>query len=98
MAIVSIKERRILEVNQALCALYGLDRAALLGSTTASHAYGILPAGRERFYAVLSAEGRVRDVRGEVREALLNAVRMPHHGEECVLVTSLELPQHGRGG
>ena len=101
MAIISIQERRILEVNQALCALYGLDRSALLGSTTASHAYGVLPQDRERFYAVLSAEGRVsnlslrvRDVQGEVREALLNAVRMPYLGEECVLVTSLELPRH----
>ncbi|MDR7267392.1 PAS domain S-box-containing protein [Pelomonas saccharophila] len=99
MAIVSIQERRIVEVNQTLCDLYSLDRAALLGSTTALHAYGLLPEDRERFYAVLSAEGRVsnlalrvRDVHGEVREALLNAVPMPYLGEECVLVTSLELP------
>lgn len=99
MAIVSIGERRIIEVNQALCALYALDRAALLGSTTASHAYGILPDDRERFYAVLAAEGRVnhlplriRTVRGDVREAVFNAVRMPYLGQDCFLVTSLELP------
>lgn len=104
MAIVSIRERRIVEVNQALCVLYGLDRAVLVGSTTALHAYGLLPEDRERFYAVLAAEGRVsnltlriRDVHAEVREAILNAVRMPYLGEECFLVTSLELPQHGRG-
>jgi PAS domain S-box-containing protein len=102
MAIVSIRERRIVEVNQALCSLYGLDRAALVGSTTALHAYGLLPEDRERFYAVMAAEGRVsnltlriRDVHGEVREAILNAARMPYLGEECFLVTSLELPQHG---
>ncbi|MFG6488493.1 GAF domain-containing protein [Roseateles sp. BYS78W] len=98
MAIVSIQERRIIEVNQALCALYGLERNELLGSTTASHAYGILPEDRERFYDVLVAEGkvsnlslRVRDARGEVRDAILNAVRMPYLGQECFLVTSLEL-------
>jgi PAS domain S-box-containing protein len=98
MAIVSIRDRRIIEVNQALCALYGLDRAELLGSTTASHAYGMLPQDRERFYEVLTAEGRVsnlplriRDTRGEVRDAILNAVRMPYMGQECFLVTSLEL-------
>lgn len=101
MAIVSIAERRIVEVNQALCALYGLDRQALLGSTTALHAYGLLPEDRERFYAVLAAEGRVsnlalraKGVHGELRELILNAVRMPYLGEECVLVTSLELPRH----
>lgn len=102
MAIVSIKERRILEVNQTLCALYGLDRAALVGSTTALHAYGLLPEDRERFYATLAAEGRIsnltlriKDVHGEVREAVLNAVRMPYLGEECFLVTSMELPTGG---
>jgi len=102
MAIVSIKERRIVEVNQALCARYGQDRAALLGSTTALHAYGLLPEDRERFYAVLAAEGqvsnltlRIRDVHGKVRDAILNAVRMPYLGEECFLVTSLELSTRG---
>lgn len=100
MAIVSIEARRIVEVNQALCALYGLDRATLLGSTTGLHAYGLLPDDRERFYAVLAAEGRVnnltlriRDVHGEVHEAILNAVRIPYLGEECFLVTSMELPR-----
>ena len=100
IAIVSIRERRILEVNEALCALYGLDRAALLDSTTASHAYGILPEDRERFYAVLRAEGRIsnltlriRDMHGEVREAILNAAPRPYLGEDCILVSSLELPR-----
>jgi len=104
MAIVSIQERRIVEVNQALCALYGLERAELLGSTTASHAYGIVPEDRERFYRVLQADGRVsnltlrvRDVHGEMRDAVLNAVRMPYLGEECVLITSMELPPRGSG-
>ncbi len=102
MAIVSIQERCILEVNEALCALYGLDRAALVGSTTALHAYGLLPEDRERFYAVLTAEGRVsnlalriRNVHGEVREAIINAVRMPYLGQECFLVTSIELSPRG---
>lgn len=102
MAIVSIGERRIVEVNQALCVLYGLDRAELLGSTTASHAYGIVPEDRERFYQVLQVDGRVsnltvrvRDGHGEVRNVVLNAVRMPYLGEECFLVTSMELGSRG---
>jgi PAS domain S-box-containing protein len=98
MAIISIRERRIVEVNQALCELYGLDREVLLGSTTASHAYGILPDDRERFYAVLAEHGRVsnlplrvRDTGDVIRDVILNAVRLPYMGEECMLVTSLEL-------
>jgi PAS domain S-box-containing protein len=102
MAIVSIQERRIIEVNEALCTLYGLDRAALLGSATALHAYGLLPEDRERFYAELEAQGRVtnlslrvRNVHGEVHDVVLNAVRMPYLGEECVLITSMELTPRG---
>nr|WP_255719741.1 GAF domain-containing protein [Pelomonas sp. P8] len=98
MAIVSIRDRRIVDVNQALCERYGLQRAELLGAATASLAYGTLPEDRERFYQVLLAEGRVSDLplrmrnrRGEMRDAILNAVRLPYLGEECVLVTSLEL-------
>ncbi len=98
MAILSIRDRRIVEVNQALCERYGLDRPALLGSSTASHAYGILPEDRERFYEVLMAQGSVRNLNvrvrypsGAIRRAILNAVPMQHLGEACCLVTSLEL-------
>lgn len=98
MAIVAIEGRRIVEVNQALCKLYGLAREELLGSTTASQAYGLLPEDRERFYEVLAAEGRVSNLRlkvrqasGEIRGAILNAVPLPYLGEECFLVTSLDL-------
>lgn len=98
MAIVSIPERRIVEVNDALCRLYGLAREALLGSTTGSHAYGILPEDRERFYEVLMRDGKVsnlplrlRATNGEVRGVLLNAVPLPYLGQPCCLVTSLEL-------
>lgn len=98
MAIVSVRDRRIMEVNQALCERYGLDRLALLGSSTASHAYGILPEDRERFYAELAAQGsvrnldlRVRHPNGDIRRAIVNAVPLQHLGEACCLVTSLEL-------
>ena len=87
MAIISIPERRIVEVNDALCRLYGLAREALLGSTTASHAYGILPEDRERFYEALMRDGKVsnlalrlRAAGGEVRGTLLNAVPLPYLG------------------
>jgi hypothetical protein len=63
-----------------------------------------VPECRERFYQVLQADGRVsnltlrvRDVHGEVRDAVFNAVRMPYLGGECFLVTSMELalvPRH----
>lgn len=42
---------------------------------------------------------RVRDTAGLIRDVILNAVRLPYMGEECMLVTSLELgprtPQAG---
>ncbi|OWQ45863.1 hypothetical protein CDL60_18625 [Roseateles noduli] len=104
MAIVAVKDRRIVMVNQALCQRYGKSEGEILGTSTASHAYGVLPEDRDRFYRVLATQGRVRDLRlrlrtssGEAVPVILSAEPIEHLGEACCLITSLELQPTGPG-
>lgn len=98
MAIVSTDERRILEANLALLRHYGLGRAEVLGSSTASHAYGALPEDRELFYRTLSANGhvrdlvlRMRDTEGMVHRSVFNAEPIDYLGKSCCLVTAANI-------
>lgn len=105
MAIVSVEDRRIVEANAALCQRYGRTREAVVGTTTASHAYGVIPEDRDVFYRVLGTEGRVtdmvvrlRDLTGAIHPAVLNAEPIDYQGQRCCLIISLELqrvPGHG---
>lgn len=98
MAIVALAERRIVDANQALCQRYGKRAEELVGTDTASHAYGVIPEDRDLFYRTLQTEGRVRALQVRVREAggtiapiLLSAERLDYLGQPCVLITSMEL-------
>ncbi|MDH0863832.1 GAF domain-containing protein [Mitsuaria sp. GD03876] len=98
MAIVSVADRRIVEANPALCRRYGRSRDEVIGTTTASHAYGVIAEDRDLFYRVLVAEGhvndmavRMRDAAGQVRPAVLNAEPLEYLGQPCCLIISLEL-------
>lgn len=100
MAIVSIAERRILEVNEALCKWYGMAREDIVGTATASHPYGVVAEDRDLFYSTLSSKGRVsnlvlrvRDAHGVEHEEVFNAEPMEYLGQACCLVTSLNLQQ-----
>jgi PAS domain S-box-containing protein len=104
MAIVAVKDRRIVEANQALCQRYGKSEGEILGTSTASHAYGVLQEDRDLFYRVLATTGRVRDLRlrlqganGQVTPVILSAEPIEHLGEACCLITSLELQPTGAG-
>lgn len=105
MAILSIADRRILEVNDALCSWYGMDRADIIGSVSSAHAYGLVPEDREQFYRTLNADGkvrnlvlRVRDARGLEHQEVFNAKPIEYLGQACCLVTSVNLPWiDGRG-
>lgn len=93
MAIVSIGGRRIVEANAALLGHYGLDKAAVLGTETSAHAYGLLPEDRDLFYRTLSTNGHVRDLvlpmrdaEGVMRHSVFNAEPIEYLGEACCLV------------
>ncbi|HLO95795.1 MAG TPA: GAF domain-containing protein [Burkholderiaceae bacterium] len=94
MAILSIAERRILEVNEAMCAWHGMSRADIIGSITASLARGLVEQDRDQFYRTLNAEGRVsnlmltvRDAQGREHQEVFSAQPMDYLGQACCLVT-----------
>lgn len=98
MAIVAIAERRILEANEALCDRYSKSREAMVGTQTASHAYGLLPEDRDVFYATLGSQGRVRnlvlrvrDAQGAVHQEVFNADPLNYLGMSCCLISSFDL-------
>lgn len=62
MAIVSVADRRLVEVNEALSRRYRMKHDAIVGTPTASHAYGVVPEDRDLFYRILNTKGRVRNL------------------------------------
>jgi len=98
MVIVSVADRRIVEANQALCQRYGKRVEDVVGTQTASHAYGVIASDRDLFYQTLQTQGRVRGLQLRVRVAdgtiapvMLSAEPMDYLGQSCVLITSMEL-------
>ena len=98
MAIVAVADRRIIDANPAMCHRYGLSLPDIIGTTTASHAYGVIPEDRDLFYDILKSQGRVndlalriRDRAGDIRPAVVNAVPLEYLGQQCCLIISLEL-------
>ena len=97
-AIIAIADRRVLDVNDAMCELHGVTREALLGRTTDSLAYHSVVEDRERFYAALARDGRVRNMivrmtndadRSQVE--LMSAEPIDHFGQPCVIFMSLDI-------
>lgn len=106
MAILLIAERRILEVNEAMCSWYGMGRAEIIGSITATLARGLVEQDRDQFYRTLNAEGRVsnlvltvRDAQGREHQEVFSAQPMDYLGRACCLVTCFNLQGiDARGG
>ena len=97
-AIISIDDRRVLDVNDAMCELHRVTRDELIGHTTDSLAYHSVAEDRERFYEALGRHGRVRNMLvrmtdGEDREhvELMNAEPIDHLGRPCVIFMSLDI-------
>lgn len=97
-AIVSIDDRQIVDVNNFACERYGMTRDAMIGSTTTSMAYGVVPEDRELFYRTFATEGRVRslvvrvrDAQGVVHPEAMSAEPINYLGRACCLVTSQDI-------
>ncbi|HEY9064777.1 MAG TPA: ATP-binding protein [Burkholderiaceae bacterium] len=97
-SIISIAQRRVLAVNDACCAAYGLTREQILGHRTAELAARLSEEDREDFYAELKRHGRVRNrvfrvhrVDAKPTHELFNAEPIEYMGEACLLVMSLNI-------
>ena len=97
-AIISVDERRVIDVNDALCELHRSTRDQLIGRTTESLAYRAVSEDRERFYDCLKQHGRVRNMPvrmsdGDRREhvELMNAEPIEYMGRPCFIFMSLDI-------
>lgn len=99
-AIVELTERRILAANDILCQRYGLPREQIVGQTTASLPYGLVPEDRERVHEELRRLGRVRNLLAESRATdgakraeLINVEPIEHLGQACMLLMSMDVTE-----
>ncbi|ARN18996.1 ATP-binding protein [Piscinibacter gummiphilus] len=99
-AIVSTRDRRVLDVNQAVCERDGLPREHFIGKATADFGFGVVPEDREVFYALVAREGRARnflarsiDIRGRARRVLVNAEPLEYLEQACLLILVLDITE-----
>ncbi len=95
--ILSIAERRVVAVNDACCASFGLTREQMLGRRTVELPSRMSSEDREAFYAELKNHGKVRnrlcrvDTPGGPRFELFNAESIDYQGQPCMLVLTLDI-------
>ena len=96
--IVSIDDRRVVDVNSAMCEVHHTTRDALIGRTTDKLAHRSVIEDRERFYETLAREGRVRnmvvrmvDTHGRPRVELVNAEPIEYLGRPCAILMNLDI-------
>jgi PAS domain S-box-containing protein len=97
-AIISLPDRRIVDVNDTICKRYNVSRDELIGRTTVAIAYRAISDDREQFYEELEREGQVRnrivrmiDAQGKVHLDLMNAEKIGYLGRPCFLLMSLDI-------
>ncbi len=97
-AIVSIADRRVVDVNAAMCERYDLPREALIGQGSSSFNYKVVAEDRTRLYAQLARDGQVRnmvlralDSKQVLHLELINAETIEHLGAPCYLIMSLDI-------
>jgi PAS domain S-box-containing protein len=93
MAIATLAEGRLLDVNDSLLAFFGYDRTEVIGRTALELNFWHSLEDRNYYRAMLQEQGRIRnqEVRlqtksGEVRTALLSAEIQTLEGEPCLIV------------
>jgi PAS domain S-box-containing protein len=99
-AIISIDDRCLLDVNDAMCELHRATRDELIGRSTESLAHRAVDEDRGRFYETLARDGRVRNLvlrmadpqRGP-RAELMNAEPIDYLGRPCVIFISLDISE-----
>jgi PAS domain S-box-containing protein len=96
--ILTVPERRVMDLNEACCQFFGVIREAVLGRTPEETGVVLLAEDRRRFDHELTTQRRVRGLVGQVRmrsgewrEALLSAERIQYGGQRCLLIISMDL-------
>jgi PAS domain S-box-containing protein len=98
MVILSLKDRRIIDVNENYTRSTGYSREELIGHSPAEFNNWVNKDNHERILRILEEEGRVRDEEvyfyrrsGEIYPALLSIELINIGGEPCMLTESIDI-------
>jgi PAS domain S-box-containing protein len=100
MAIASLAEGRLLEVNDSLIEFFGYSRAEMIGRTTVELNFWHNLAQRRHCRTLLQQQGSARNLEvqlrtksGEVRTVLLSAGVQTLEGQDCVIVMHRDISE-----
>lgn len=100
VAIITRKEGRYLEVNEAFIEISGYTREEAIGRTTAELGFFENPGDLDRMVGVLDAQGNLRNEEcqyrtkaGEARVGLLSAECIDVEDEPCIIYISLDITE-----
>ncbi len=98
MAITTIKEGRIIDMNEASAGLGGFKREELIGTLSSEHSLWANQKQRDEVMRRLQAEGRLhhlpvefRGKAGELHKVLFSADPIAVNGEDCLLSVSIDI-------
>ncbi len=99
-AITTVEGAQVLEVNDAMCRLAGLDRDRLVGRRLGKLGTLLVEDDAQAYRDHLAREGRVRNMEGRVRlhdgtlgTFIVNAETIDYGGQTCVMVMGLEVTE-----
>jgi PAS domain S-box-containing protein len=103
MAITTLKEGRVIDINEAYCRLAGYKREELVGHTTAELDIWADPEQRKAVVRKLQEEGRVRDLEvgirsksGDIRTVLFSADTITLNDEPCLINMAIDITERKR--
>ncbi len=98
MAIISLDEGRIIDVNAAYCNSTGYKRKELTGHIATELNLWVNPEQRKEFYRVIATEGQLenqevllRTKTGEIRTFLFSAEKISLRGTPCIVIGALDI-------
>ncbi len=104
VAIVTLAEGRLLEVNDSLVEFLGYGHAELIGRTTLELNLWGKPTDRRRYQEQLRRQGQVRNLEllvrtklGELKTGLLSAQVQTLAGQDCVIAVLHDISDRVRG-
>ncbi|MEO8716202.1 MAG: PAS domain S-box protein, partial [Acetobacteraceae bacterium] len=103
MAVSTLREGRLIDVNEAFLEVYGWSRKKVIGRTSAELGLWTGPVTREQLVATLRRCGRLRDAldtmrtaRGETIDVSFSAELLRVNGEELVLSVARDVTERRR--
>ena len=100
MSIVTYRDGRYIEVNDAFLRNSGYERDEIIGRTTTEITIYAEPGERDRLRRILEEHGNIRNVEvrrrvkhGEVRTALTSSEIITLDGERCILTTTNDITE-----